>query len=59
MKKGVKKLIQVDDRVLYKNVLGEWEEGVVIKINKTTYRIVNNRNFKVLSIRKDNVKAKE
>lgn len=52
-------LIQVDDRVRYKNVLGQWEEGVVIKINKTTYRIVNSRNFKVLSIRKDNVEKKD
>ncbi|MCK4260000.1 MAG: hypothetical protein KAX49_13555 [Halanaerobiales bacterium] len=49
-------MIQVDNRILYKNVLGHWEEGVVIKINKTTYRIVNNKNFKVLSIRKENVK---
>lgn len=52
-------MIQVDDRVQYKNVLGQWEDGVVIKINKTTYRIVNSRNFKVLSIRKDNVRIKE
>ncbi|WP_164730896.1 hypothetical protein [Anoxybacter fermentans] len=52
-------MIQVDDRVRYKNVLGDWEEGVVIKINKTTYRIVNNKNFKVLSIRKENVEKIE
>lgn len=52
-------MIQVDDRVIYKNVLGQWEHGVVIKINKTTYRIVNSKNFKVLSIRKENVQLDE
>ena len=52
-------MIQIDDRVRYRNVLGAWEDGVVIKINKTTYRIVNNRNFKVLSIRKENVEKIE
>ena len=52
-------MIQVDDKIRYKNVLKEWEEGVVIKINKTTYRIVNSKNFKVLSIRKENVEKIE
>ena len=48
-------MISVDDRVRYKNVLGEWHEGTVLKVNKVTYRIVNDKNFKVLSIKKDNV----
>lgn len=48
-------MIQVDDRVRYRNVLGEWHEGTVLKVNKVTYRIVNDKNFKILSIKKDQV----
>ena len=52
-------IIQVDDRVRYKNVLGEWHEGTVLKVNKVTYRIVNSSNFKILSIKKDHVEKME
>ncbi|MCK4259537.1 MAG: hypothetical protein KAX49_11205 [Halanaerobiales bacterium] len=52
-------MIQVDDRVKYKNVLGEWHEGTVLKVNKVTYRIVNNNNFKILSIKKEQVEKLE
>lgn len=52
-------MIQVDDRVRYKNVLGEWHEGTVLKVNKVTYRIVNASNFKILSIKKDHVEKME
>ncbi|WP_164731067.1 hypothetical protein [Anoxybacter fermentans] len=52
-------MIKVNDRVRYKNVLGEWHEGTVLKVNKVTYRIVNDKNFKILSIRKDHVEKLE
>ena len=52
-------VIQVDDRVRYRNVLGEWHEGTVLKVNKVTYRIVNDKNFKILSIKKDQVEKME
>lgn len=47
-------MIKVDDRVRYKNVLGEWHEGTVVKVNNTTYRIATD-GFKVLSIKKNRV----
>lgn len=59
VKEGAIVMIQVDDRVRYKNVLGEWHEGTVLKVNKVTYRIVNASNFKILSIKKDHVEKME
>lgn len=48
--------IQVDDQVRYTNILGEQRLGVVLKINKDTYRIIDTNNLKILSIKKERVK---
>lgn len=48
--------IQVDDQVQYTNILGEQRLGVVLKINKDTYRIIDTNNLKILSIKKERVK---
>lgn len=47
--------IQVDDEVMYRNILGEWHQGTVIKVNNTTVRILNKKEFKILSLKWDNV----
>lgn len=47
--------IQVDDEVMYKNILGEWHQGTVIKVNNTTVRILNKKEFKILSLKWENV----
>lgn len=51
-------MIQVDDRVRYKNVLGEWHEGTVIKVNSATYRIATD-GLTILSIKKNRVELIE
>lgn len=47
--------IQIDDEVMYKNILGEWHQGTVIKVNNTTVRILNKKEFKILSLKWENV----
>lgn len=47
-------MIQVDDHVRFKNVLGEWHEGTVIKVNSATYRIATD-GITILSIKKNKV----
>ncbi|AZR72768.1 hypothetical protein BBF96_04790 [Anoxybacter fermentans] len=49
----------VDDQVMYRNILGEWHKGTVIKVNNTTIRILNKDEFKVLSIKPENVLTME
>ncbi len=46
---------RVDDEVMYKNILGEWHKGIIIKVNNTTIRILNAAKFKILSIKRENV----
>ncbi|MCK4261403.1 MAG: hypothetical protein KAX49_20710 [Halanaerobiales bacterium] len=45
----------VDDEIMYKNVLGEWHKGIILKVNNTTIRILNANKFKILSIKRPNV----
>lgn len=47
--------IKVNDQIMYKNILGEWHPGVVIKVNNTTVRILNKDEFKILSLKWENV----
>lgn len=47
--------LEVDDQVMYKNILGEWHQGVVIKTNNTTVRILNTKEFKILSLKYESV----
>ena len=47
--------IKVNDQIMYKNILGEWHPGVVIKVNNTTVRILNKEEFKILSLKWENV----
>ena len=51
-------MIQVNDRVRFKNVLGEWHEGRVIKVNSATYRIATG-GLTILSIKKSKVELIE
>lgn len=56
---NVERKIKVDDEVMYKNILGEWHQGTVIKVNNTTIRILNKREFKILSLKWENVLSME
>ncbi len=49
----------VDEQVMYKNILGEWHEGTILKVNNTTIRILNTQKFKILSIKRENVLTME
>ena len=51
-------MIKINDRVRYRDVLGVWHEGEVIKVNKVSYRIITD-DFKFLSISKNKVELLE
>lgn len=48
-----------DDQIMYKNILDEWHEGTILKVNNTTIRILNTTKFKILSIKRENVLTME
>lgn len=56
---GSERKFQVDDEVMYRNILGEWHQGTVIKVNNTTIRILNKSEFKILSLKWENVFSME
>lgn len=45
----------IDDQIMYKNILGEWHEGTILRVNNTTIRILNTKRFKILSVKHENV----
>lgn len=59
MSKGVNKVdkdkFHVDDVVMYRDILGEWHKGEILKVNNTTIRILNKDEFKILSLKPGSV----
>ena len=45
----------VDDEVMYRDILGEWHKGEILKVNNTTIRILNKDEFKILSLKPTSV----
>lgn len=50
-----KERFSIDDQIMYKNILGEWHEGTILRVNNTTIRILNTKRFKILSVKHENV----
>ena len=50
-----KERFAIDDQIMYKNILGEWHEGTILRVNNTTIRILNTKRFKILSVKHENV----